>query len=797
MIQHNGKRNRNRQSWQKWTALTLLATLVGSAQGQSNDPVGGYLDWVFYDDLPASERDRISRQCPGSFIDPWTDTDIPADSLEASADRQSGNLDRSIRLENDVQISHAVLRLYSETATYDTNTGQVALPDGGIVRQPDLAINTRDATAETERDEFQLYDASYTLHMANLHGDAREISRQDNQYQLNSAWITRCAPGSFGWSLHASTLNVDTDTNIATGYNTRLHVGPVPVAYTPYFRLNLAQERSSGFLAPTATYYARYNQLRIGTPYYWAIAPNLDSTTTVDWIAGGDPDDDAPQIAHVWQEWRYLQSTFEGELVWGTYPGWNDPNSESPEWGVDLSLNSRETDLEWTLDFRDADSANYFPEFLGEPYRPTVTNRLTAGYEVPATDTRIDARLEDQNIFGEAASVSDLDYVEQPGLHLRQPLSLPADWQLQGLADWERRHKKQPDYLVDDISPSALDPYDAVRLRNRAVLSRSDSWNQWTLTQQYTGDHTYYTMPTFDDHPTEGYNRLLWDTRHRLSYRQALPWDQTLTPFAQYEYRPLDERQIDLPLMNTSVDRLRDRNRVTLGTRYDLPREHWRLRSDLDQVFNLNKELLANTSIREDDWTNPQASTITWRNSLGVGEYSEFGTTLAWRPDRESDDGTEDLSFYGEEYQTSRVLGEYTYARNRGGFNIRYDWNLSNDDDEDDPLTRLDMAAVAPVTSVFGVFGYLNWEQTDEEDELELAETIAGLEYDGCCWHIQLAGQRFVNADPEQSPSSGLFDTIQLNLTLKGLGNVGGRNTLADRMRERIPTFRNQLFDTQ
>ncbi|TGG94956.1 LPS-assembly protein LptD [Natronospirillum operosum] len=805
-LKQQGKRKGNPQRWQKPLQLLgmglSLSVLLGMPSALRADtqtqPTGGYLDWVFYDDLPAFERNRISQQCPGSFIDPWTDTELPADEISIEGERQRGQLGQQVRLDGEVRITQAVLRLYSDTATYDLESGQIGLPEGGLIRQPDLAIQTAQATAETETDRFSLYDARYVLHMANLHGAAEQITREDNIYQLERAWMTRCAPNGFGWSVHARTLRVNTDTDIATGTHARLHVGPVPVAYTPYLRLNLNQQRSSGFLGPSATYYSGYNQLRISTPFYWDIAPNFDNTTTVDWMIGGDPEDNAPQHAHIWQEWRYLNRFLEGELLYGVYPDWDrSERTDAPEWGYDLSLASRDTALEWTLDYRDAGDDRYFPEYLGENYETNVINRLTLGYEAP-TQTRLDLNLEQQNVFGEPADQNrvrdDLEYVEQPGLHIRQPWSLPADWQLQGLADWERRYKEQPDYL--NLQATEKDPLEAYRLRNRLVLSRTDNWQNWTLNQRYTADHTWYTLPDFqtdtlDEHPREGYNRLLWDTRHRLSYRWDWTERQTLTPFAQYEYRPLDERQVELPLMNSSVDRLRDRNRITLGSRYRFTESNWRYTTDLEQWFNLSKELLGDSQIRTDDWTNPQAGNITWRHTFEAGRAHEFGALFVWKPDR-----SDDLSFYGEDYAFDRIRLEYTYAPGRGGLFISSDWNLDNDG-EDDPVHEIQTAAVVPVTGTLGAYGYLNWQREEEADALDLSETIVGFEYDGCCWHVQLAGQRFVNDDPNRSSGSVWFDTIQLNLTLKGLGSVGGRNSIIRRMSERIPDFSNQLFDTR
>ncbi|WLD59055.1 hypothetical protein NFC81_04525 [Salinispirillum sp. LH 10-3-1] len=768
----------------------MLFIPLCSALTQAQEPVGGYLDWVFYDALPAEQRSLISTQCPGGFIDPWTEPTLEAGALAVESGRQSGNMNGVLTFLDDVVITQSVMRLYGEQLDYDTQANEAQLVGGGLIRQPDLAITTRAATASTVDPLFQLYDAQYVLHLSQLHGAARSVERDANIYRLERTWMTRCAPGRFGWSLHARTMTVNMDTDVASGYHAWLSVGPVPVAYTPYFRLNLNQQRSTGLLTPGYRYQAAYQQHRVSTPFYWNIAPNIDNTTTTDWLIGGDAADGAPQTVHINQQWRYLNRYLYAEIEGGIYPGFQDPNDDALSWGYKLNISNYDSALEWTLDYQAASSDQYYPEFHYADYTPTFTNRLTLGYESDG-GTRYRVNVEQQTVLSEAAKRSDLTYVEQPGIHIVQPLPSFGAWRLRGLYDWERRFKIQPDYLT--ITPSNFDPYEGVRLRNRLELNRTDRWSQWTLQQTYTGDHTLYYLPTISDHPAQNDNRWLYDTRARLSYQWDIGARQRVTPFVLHQYRPLVD-QTQLPQM-TSADLLPDQNRLTAGTDYRYRSGPWTLTSGLQQRVDVTPtrlRKLSNSVIIEDreEGDQFQPGPVTLRGGINFADVHDLSANAVWEPEKDVS-----LGFFDREYPLSSVTTAYRYREGRRGADLATTWRLGELTDEQKYFT-VNASATLPITTYFGVIAYANWAQDSEEDELLLTDTILGLEYDGCCWHIQLAGQRTVKDEAEQSQRLALFDTIQLNLTLKGLGSVDS-GALQDRIRDNIPSYQNQLFNTK
>jgi LPS-assembly protein len=79
----------------------------------------------------------------------------------------------------------------------------------------------------------------------------------------------------------------------------------VPLFYSPMITFPLANERKSGFLAPTFSLSGR-NGPELAAPYYWAIAPNMDYTLT--------PRMMLKRGLQMGNEFRYLESDYSGEV---------------------------------------------------------------------------------------------------------------------------------------------------------------------------------------------------------------------------------------------------------------------------------------------------------------------------------------------------------------------------------------------------------------------------------------------------------------------------------------------------
>ncbi len=126
----------------------------------------------------------------------------------------------------------------------------------------------------------------------------------EDRLRAERSRYTTCGPENDDWYISADELLIDQTRNLGTARNASLVFQGVPIFYAPVLSFPLAGERKSGFLAPTFALSGR-NGPELGTPYYWAIAPNMDYTVT--------PRLMTKRGVMVGNEFRYLDPGYSGE----------------------------------------------------------------------------------------------------------------------------------------------------------------------------------------------------------------------------------------------------------------------------------------------------------------------------------------------------------------------------------------------------------------------------------------------------------------------------------------------------
>ncbi|MCI0402619.1 MAG: LPS assembly protein LptD [Acidobacteria bacterium] len=110
--------------------------------------------------------------------------------------------------------------------------------------------------------------------------------RADGSYLLKRAWVTNCRPGRPKWRMVAARARIQPG-DVARLYKTSFLIRGVPVLYSPYAAISIADEpRQSGFLWPTVG----NDSLRgtnAGTSYFWAINPHADLHVGAEWFNQG------------------------------------------------------------------------------------------------------------------------------------------------------------------------------------------------------------------------------------------------------------------------------------------------------------------------------------------------------------------------------------------------------------------------------------------------------------------------------------------------------------------------------
>jgi LPS-assembly protein len=119
-------------------------------------------------------------------------------------------------------------------------------------------------------------------------------------------------------------------------------------------------------------------------------------------------------------------------------------------------------------------------------------------------------------------------------------------------------------------------------------------------------------------------------------------------------------------------------------------------------------------------------------------------TSGLWDPDtQKTEEGRSQLVFHSDDYRYLASVG-HTYRRNE--------------------FEQSDIGGVVPVTDRVSLIG--RWAYDSQLDRT--VGSLAGLEYNNCCWSVQLVHQNYLTSD-ERLESRVLFQ-----VELKGLGGSGG-----------------------
>jgi LPS-assembly protein len=269
------------------------------------------------------------------------------------------------------------------------------------------------------------------------------------------------------------------------------------------------------------------------------------------------------------------------------------------------------------------------------------------------------------------------------------------------------------------------------------------------------------TVPVF-----EWDNGLYFDRRSSLF---DIPYNQTLEPRLYYAWADADADQNDIPDFDTDVksfrfDQLFERNRfnggdrvgdanqltVALTSRFnDLITGAERARISIGQIrYFDDREVNLFGAGASDRANSPLAGELV----LNPLDNLEIRTSGLWDHDtQKTEEGRSQLIFHSEDYRYLATLG-HTYSR-------------------PDELEQTDIGTVFPVTNKLSAIGRWVW-----DSELDrTVGSLAGLEYNNCCWSFQVVHQNYLT-DDEQLDTRLLF-----RIELKGLGGSGGAsNSIGD-----------------
>ncbi|MCC4283505.1 LPS assembly protein LptD [Marinobacter salarius] len=754
------------------TGCTMLAPMP-VVYAQEAAPSAAEIDWRPKSDLPEDVRRSLPDFCEGGYLPSAVPGTVKGGAgepaakhgqapLQASGLNARYELDNELFLRGDVRLQQPGFQVTGSEARYNQATGAVAIEGPLTSRGDGFVLTGERADYDVNSGRVDINTATFLLHGPEMRGSATQLSRTaEDQVRIRGGSLTTCAPDNNDWSIVASDIHLDQGEGVGTAKHVRLEISDIPVFYWPYASFPIDDRRKTGFLYPSFGTSNAGSGAFLSVPYYLNLAPHYDATLTPQYIHGRGLFTEA--------EGRYLSSLGESVLQLG-YAG-NDteyedefPSQGGERWGLDFSTQAR-FGYGWT-GYGDY-SVVSDDDYLSDLNRNLEINRAThlrrrGGIRYRDSSQYFETYLNGYQTLSDFIADENIPYSQLPEVLYGATVDAgPAELNLESQYTYFYRDN-------DDLT--GLDRANGQRFRAipELALPMRALWGY--ARPSVSVDYTRYEL---EDYTTQdpGFDRTVpvaeWDSGLYFDRQSSLfdiPYNQSLEPRLYYAWADADADQSFIPDFDTAIrsfsfDQLFQRNRFSGGDRVgdsnqltvaltsrfnDLLTGAERARFSIGQVhYYDDREVTLDGEGASDASDSPLAGEMVLRPVDGL----EIRTSGLWEPDTsKTQEGRSQLIFHSDDYRYLASLG-HSYRR--------------------DEFEQSDIGGVFPVTDRVSLIG--RWVYDSELDRT--VGSLAGLEYNNCCWSVQLVHQNYLT-DDEQLESRMLFQ-----IQLKGLGGSGGSSS--------------------
>lgn len=756
---------------QRRLGQALVAGFIGMVVIQvraETPPTAAEIDWRPKSQLPASARDTLPVFCEGGYLPSgdggkaggvFGDGEGQQAPLEASGLNARYEIDRELYLEGDVRLRQGTFQVSGSEARYNQSEGKVSLQGPLVSRGDGFLLTGERADYNVDSGRFDINTATFLLHGPEMRGSADSLTRlADEKVVIRDGMLTTCGPQQNDWAIVASDIRLDRAEGFGTAKHVRLEILDVPVFYWPWASFPIDDRRKTGFLYPQFGSSSAGSGAFLAAPYYLNLAPHYDATLTPQYIHGRGFFNEA--------EGRYLSRFGETVLQVG-YIG-NDsaytednPGENGERWALDASTRAR-FGAGWNGygDFSVVSDEDY----LGDLNRSLEINQTThlqrkGGVRYQDSQQYFETYLNDYQTVPERIADVNKPYAQLPEILYGGLTEL--GWLEAGI------ESQYTWFYRDNENLTGLDRANGQRLRaipELAIPLRT----LWGFSRPSVSvDYTRYELEdyTLGD---GGFDRAIpvaeWDNGLYFDRRSSLfdvPYNQTLEPRLYYAWVDADADQNDIPDFDTDVqafrfdqlfqrdrftggDRVGDANQLTvaLTSRFnDLVTGAERARFSIGQIQYFEDRKV---NLFGEGASTRSRSPLAGEVILNPIDTLEIRSSGLWDPDTgDTEEGRSQLVFHSEDYRYLASLG-HTYSR--------------------DELEQSDVATVFPVTDRVSLIG--RWVYDSRLDRT--VGSLAGLEYNNCCWSVQVVHQNYLTDDRE------LDSRLLFQVQLKGLGSSGG-----------------------
>ena len=730
------------------TRAALVLLPLAGVQAQAAD---------FLEPWARCEPDELARE-----VVPASPNVPPPDQapIQADAGQVESSPNQSL-LQGNVSLSRGDQRLRADRITLERPTNRARVEGGFTYGDSRQALRGKRAEVDLTTETGWFNDVDYYLPERNAQGYAEEVKvdRRRRRSWLEDATFSTCRRGREDWELRAHELTLNDATGRGVARDIVLAFWNTPVFYFPYLSFPITDERQSGFLFPRQGYDSETG-LDLSVPYYWNIAPNRDMTITPRLMA------DRGVLLGV--EYRFMSPRDQGQIGFEYIPDDRSHGGDRGSFNVTdraAPLPNLYTDLRYEYVSDDdylRDLSNSL-DFLTVNY---LEQRLDARYYGDWWQAL--ARVQGYQILNPALfALSGDPYQRLPQLLFAG--AWPAD--SRGLS--YRLHGELVHFQQSDaVTGARLDLWPTVGWS----LERPWGHLKPEAGFRYTGYQLDNTAPGTNDAPSRAApilsldSGLIFERPLRADWLGVASGTQTLEPRLFYLYVPYRD-QDDIPVFDsalmdrdhdwlfrrnrfTGADRLGDANQLTaaLTTRVlDGPSGRERLRASIGQIqYFEDRRVTLNPGEPPDTTAN---SGLIAQGQLNLSSRWSVQGGVQLEPDNSDVLRTAlDLRYYANPRQLVNV--SYLLDRDQPGLDLG------------DQIQSVDVSLLWPLTSQLRLMGRWNHALNIERN----LETLAGLEYEECCWAVRAVARQYRSSPVEAESQTAFY----MELELKGLSRLGG-----------------------
>ena len=697
---------------------------------------------------------------------------IEADSIETEADN-------TVILRGSAEVVQGARGVYAERIVYHRDTyranaaGDVVFytAGGDEIRAEalDWEVDTfvgkgsgvRIKIADDDRPHDGQNDAQNDGKVyARARGSAQNVDFEGGDFQrLENVTMTTCAEGNDDVQLSAREIELDHVAGVGTAKSMTVKFKQTPIFYFPIATFPINDQRKTGFLFPAAGY-DNESGVMAEAPYYINIAPQYDATVV--------PRVLSERGAQLFGQFRYLGENGRGTLRGEFLPeddAYKDADGEDADrYAFKYDHRHRFGDR-WraTVDWQTISDSDYLRDFANEVNvvaSSYVAKR--AGLDYFGEALRFSARGLAYDSTNDAISRTDRPYQTVPQLQLEvQPRKLGL---FQGGVEAQYSNFRHDD----------KDKVNGTRLRVKPSISMPLEKSYGYIVPKASLQTLRYSLDDNDPaDDTPAVEIPIYSVDGRLFFDRQIAdgggasYSQTLTPRLFYVNIPEKRGQDGFPDFDTSIgsnssfahffrenrffggDRVGDTEQISVGVTSritDNTTGRQRLKLSLGQIFYLKDREIGLTAAAKPETEN--ASGVLGEVTAAVsGNWAVTGFAR-WNDDR-------------DELGAFRLSADY-HRDKRLNASVDYTYNDAESAQTSEQINLAFQTPLGPRWQLQGSGAY-----SLEEDEVQ--SSGIGLSYDGCCWAVRVASQRYLDGEGKQK--SRLIFTFELD----DLGRIRSR----------------------